>query len=278
MPGPHDTKEFAVLAKENADDVVIRKARWASMKAEFIDASITGKPIHWPTLSAKYGFQSQTARNRASMYKWYAEIDEQRKKREEVLEAKMVERSTLAIEQLNKDFATNEAAIRSRHATIARGLQAKAVAALNGKDLGTFSPTELLKMLELGIREERFAMGMSEVAPEAANAGQEGTSTVFKPISEQVGGHKRMQEVGALLLKELQKMGKLDDITDVEARNTGPEEKVFTEEQQPEVVQSVAPGGVGISGDDTPVAPPALPAPAKPVPKIVIKHVSKEAA
>lgn len=187
-------------AKTGETDTIIRKAKWASLKEEFIDLSLKGAAIHWPTLAAKYGFEVNTVRNRASIYKWYAEIENRRKAREEILDAKLTERTALALDELNRDFATNEAAIRKRHATMARGLQGRAIARLKEIPLAEFTARDALAMLKLGIDEERFAMGMSQVF-EGANTPP--PNTQYQPLVDQVGGHQKVQKIGMLLLAAL---------------------------------------------------------------------------
>lgn len=271
MPGPHDTEEFKLLEKQNQEDVVVRKARWNSLKEEFIDAMMNGKPLHWPTLSAKYGFHSQTARNKASTGKWYAEIEERRKAREDILDKKLTERTEKALDVLNKDFATSEVAIRGRHATIARGLQSKAVGELAKRDLKSATLNELLKMLELGIVEERKAMGMKDTADTPPPEDNE-VSSVFKPIAEQVGGHKKLQETGALLLKELQKMHGKPLVEDVEAKPTA-EQRVYVDAGlDVPAVQSTAPDefAVGAAHEVAKDAEVRTEDPGKAKPKIII--------
>lgn len=192
-------------------DAVIRKAKWAAMKEEFIELSITGKDIHWPTLAGKYGFQPQTARNRASTQKWYGEIETRRKEREDLLETKLAERTHLALDKLNEDFATSEAQIRKRHALMARGLQVKAIEAIKGMKPSELSPKDAIAMLRLGMEEERFAMGMKETAdPDNAVKGH----TEYNPVVEQMGGHKRIQGIAGVLLKALQSQ----DVEDILAK------------------------------------------------------------
>lgn len=192
------------------NDATIRRAKWASLKEEFLELSITGKDIHWPTLASKYGFSPQTCRNRASTEKWYNEITERRRLREDILEQKLTERTTLALDKLNSDFATNEVSIRKRHATIARGLQVKAVARLRELELKEFSPRDTIALLKLGLEEERFAMGLSETFKgEIATSDQ---PSEFKPVMEQMGGHKKVQSLGLKLLQALKGI----DVSDVE--------------------------------------------------------------
>lgn len=234
------------LTKDGNSDPVIRKAKWAALKEEFIELAITGKDIHWPTLANKYGFNPQTCRNRASTGKWYAEIENRRKLREQVLEQQLSERSKLALDKLNEDFATSEAAVRKRHATIARGLQVKAVARLREFELKDFKPSDVISLLRLGLEEERFALGLPQVyeAPPAADEAH----AQYKPIAEQLGGHEKVRKIGLQLLKALQTMPDVDDEpTDVEVKAPAPAP-----------VQSIAPPA------------PAAPAVSKPKPKVVL--------
>ena len=203
------------LAKLSKADGTIRKAKWASMKEEFIELTITGQGVHWPTLAAKYGFTPATVRNKASVNKWYADIEKRRVEREDVLEKKLTERTTMALDELNRDFATNEAAIRKRHATMARGLQGRAISRLKEIPMTDFTPRDLLAMLKLGIDEERFAMGMSQVYE---GAPIESSDSTFRSLVEQIGGHQKVQRIGMVLLNALKGI-------DLEAE--APEQKPF---------------------------------------------------
>ena len=207
------------MAKKTGEpDSVIRKAKWASLKEEFIDLSIKGAAIHWPTLAGKYGFEPQTVRNRASKERWYDEIETRRKMREEVLDSKLTERTALALDELNRDFATNEAAIRKRHATMARGLQGRAITRLKEIPLNEFTARDALAMLKLGIDEERFAMGMSQTynPSDAPNP-----NTQYTPLVEQIGGHQKVQKIGMMLLEALKGVP-LDTLDDLNSAGLGP--------------------------------------------------------
>ena len=270
---PHETEEYKALQQQNSTDTVVRKARWVSLKEEFMEAMVTGKPFHWPTISAKYGFAAQSARNKASVHKWHSEIEKRRKARDDLLDKKLVDRSEKALDILNKDFATNEVAIRGRHALMARGLQSKSIGEIGKRDLTKASLSDLLRMVELGIREERFAMGLPEVA-DAVAATEDISSMEFKPIQEQVGGHKNLQKLGSLLLGELQKAnkGKLPKIQDVEAKPTTDRRVFYEDDQESETVSSTEPEDSSLltSGiEEAQTVPPPK------SPKIIINHKSK---
>jgi hypothetical protein len=198
------------LGFQQEPDAVLRKAKWAAMKEEFLELSITAQKVHWPTLAGKYGIPPQTARNKASTEKWHQEIENRRKAREEILEQKMVERTTMALDQLQQDFATNEAAIRKRHATMARGLQVRAIQRLKDIDLKDLTARDALLMLKLGIEEERFALGMAQLYQPAKDSTK---NSDYTPIVEQLGGHQKVQRIGMLLLEAL-KGSDIDDIPD----------------------------------------------------------------
>lgn len=204
-PAPKDWAELsarkAIPKPDDSPGIVVNRAKWASLKEEFLELSLTGKDIHWPTLAGKYGFKAQTARHKASTQKWYAEIEERRKLREDVLEAKLTQRTSMALDKLNEDFATNEAAIRKRHATFARNLQVKAVKRLHEIDLKDLTARDAIAMLKLGLDEERFALGISQVYEGPKDGG---ANSEFKPVVEQIGGHQRVQKIGMLLLSALQ--------------------------------------------------------------------------
>lgn len=174
---------------------------WNSMQEEFYDILLAGDHVKLGDLAAKYGTTLQTVKNRVSKYKWYAGVEKARKERSEaLLESKLAERTVLALDEMNKDFANNEAAIRKRHAAMARGLQGRAIARLKEIPLSEFTARDALAMLKLGIEEERFAMGMKQVADGPS------TPTVesgYKPLVEQIGGHAKVQKIGMVLLEAL---------------------------------------------------------------------------
>ena len=283
MLGPHETEEFKVLSKENETDVVIRKGRWASLKEDFIDAMMAGRPVGWNELSAKYGFASQTARNKASTMKWYSEIEKRRKAREDLLDAKLTERTHKALDTLNKDFATNEVAIRGRHALMARGMQSKGISEIGRRDLTKASLSDLLRMVELGLREERFAMGLPEVA-DALPVGDEASSSEFKPIQEQVGGHKNLQKLGLHLLSELRKTnkGKFPSVEDAKVKPAGgnrvfaePDGRLGSAEASDDNLEDAGLGGLESAVQIDQDAEVLMSSPTA-RPKITIKHISKE--
>lgn len=191
-------------------DHVVRKAKWESLKDEFLSLAADGKDVHWPSLAAKYGFSAQSARNKASTQKWYAEIEERRKAREDLIEDKLAHRTSLALDKLNDNFATNEAAIRTRHATMARGLQVRAITRLKELPLSAFTARDALTMLRMGMEEERFALGMKETADPVNDSPK---SNEYSPIMEQMGGHKKVAQIGMTLLKALQSV-ELDDLAE----------------------------------------------------------------
>lgn len=256
-------------------DSVIRQAKWESLREEFLELSITGKDIHWPTLAAKYGFEPQTVRNRASRQKWYSEIPKRRAERENILETKLTERTSMALDQLNKDFATNEAAIRKRHAAVARGLQVRAVKRLQEIDMKDFGPRDALAMLKLGLEEERYAMGMPQVFEGAKDLT---AHPEFQPLAQQMGGHKKVQQVGMLLLEALRSTTVADAISDAEAAGLGPtdvEPKDPTPPAPPEPPKAPTAPQKPAAPTQTHPTPSAPPAPVKKPTTILIKRAQQ---
>jgi hypothetical protein len=203
-----DNDDYRRKAEQNATDKVVREARWSSLKEEFLELSIKGEFIHWPSLSAKYGFAYQTVRNKSSKDKWGAEIEQRRKAREDFFDSAITARHLEVTKRVHENFSTSEEAIRTRHAEWARAMQEKAFTGLTLRKLEEFKPHELIRLLELGITEERRAMGMKETAdlpapPEEGETIRQGYKSVF----EQLGGHHKAQQIGTLLLKELTRTG-----------------------------------------------------------------------
>lgn len=243
------------LSPQAEQDAIIRNARWSSLEQEFIELSITGKEVHWPSLAKKYGFEPQTVRNRASSKKWYAKVGPAKAEREALLETKLTERTAAALNQLNEDFVTNEVAIRKRHAAIARGLQVRAVQRLKDMPLEQFTAKDALMMLKLGLEEERFAMGLQQVFEGAKDVSNHAE---FAPLVEQMGGHRKTQEVGMLLLKALRDSDIEEAAEDLlKANANGPVDAVIKSvtTHAPVKVQTPPP---------EPATPPAGPPPAPP--------------
>lgn len=216
--------------KPGDPDSVVRKAKWAAMKEEFLELTITGRTVFWPELAAKYGFSPQSARNKASQQKWYAEIETRRREREDILDKKLTERTSMALDELNRDFATSEVAIRKRHATMARGLQVRAIARIKDLKIETLSARDALTMLKMGLEEERFAMGMKQVFEGDLSTPEDPT---YKPLVEQMGGHQRVQRVAGVMLKALQESGVIEEM-EREQRNVEAQEDSVVDVQPKE--------------------------------------------
>lgn len=203
-----------------SEDTILRRARWASLKEEYLDCMIHARPVTWDMLGEKYGFSSQTIRNKASGEGWAKEVAKRKQEASQLVESKMVEATSLATEKLKQDFATNEAAIRSRHASIARALQVKAMARLREFDMKDFKPRDALAMLELGLREERFAVGMKETADPLPEQGTQ-VPQEYKSVAEAMGGHRKLTKIGMLLLDTIRSQpveAIMDEPEDVEVK------------------------------------------------------------
>lgn len=180
------------------------------LRDEYFEKKLSGVEVNMRDLADKYGLQHQSVRNYASREKWSEQIEKIRSEREDLLTTKLTERTNMALDKLNEEFATNEVAIRKRHALIARGLQVRAVTRLKQFKMEEFSPRDALFMLKLGLDEERRALGLAEefTPPPESNAHPE-----YRPVAEQIGGHKKVQAIGMLLLKALR--DQTQDIEDV---------------------------------------------------------------
>lgn len=211
---PHEqTDDFRRLFEENRHDTSIRRGRWAALKEEWIERNLSGRMVHWPTLAPKYGIRAQTGMQKCANEKWYDEIEDRRKAREDVLDQRLTERHIAVIDRMEQDFNTSEEAIRKRHLVFARSLQDKAMEGLRTRPLKDFKARDLIHLLELGIVEERRAMGMKESAelPASPDAEQE-VHESYRSIFEQIGGHLKVQQIGTVLLQELQRTGGVIDV------------------------------------------------------------------
>lgn len=186
-------------------------ARWMNVREEYFESVLMGKQLTLKQLADKHNLSHQAVRNKSSKENWPQMIEKLKADREQLVAEKLTERTSLALDELNQTFATNEVEIRKRHAMMARGLQVRAVKRLKELPLDAFSPRDALAMLKLGMEEERFALGMQQVAP----ATPEGSAShpEYKSVADQIGGHKKVQSIGMMLLKAIREQS--DNISDV---------------------------------------------------------------
>lgn len=184
--------------------------KWDQLREEYFERMLNGDPITLKDLAEKYGFSHNTVKEKSSDQKWAKQIIKLKEQREQLIGEKLAERTSLVIDKLNDDFATNEVEIRRRHALIARGLQIRAVKRLKEIDMKDFGPRDALAMLKLGLDEERRALGLPEFY---VGGFEDKAHPEYRPVAEQIGGHKKVQAIGLMLLKALK--DQTQDIEDV---------------------------------------------------------------
>lgn len=180
---------------------------WSALRDEWVEGQLLGgsRALTLRQFAEKHGLGYQTLLNRSAAGKWSHVLSDRRKANDELLAKQLKERSEKAIAVVNEEFVNREADIRSRHAKMARGLQAKAFQKLGTVQAESLTVREALAMLELGLNEERFAMGLDHLykaPPEAAAQHPE-----YKSLAQQWEGHRKVQDVAVLLLRKLKESG-----------------------------------------------------------------------
>lgn len=186
---------------------------WPNLKETWMLSHLNNKPMTLGQVALKFNASASTVANKSSEEKWAEELAFKMKNRDDIVATALTERSTQAVQRLNEDFITAEVEVRRRHALMAKGLQAKGMAALKAIKIEHLKPMEAIAMLRLGLDEERLALGLDE---KAAPGGAEESKTLdkeYRPIVEQISDHKRVQQMGVALLRRLQQgsSGQVED-------------------------------------------------------------------
>lgn len=180
---------------------------WVELREEWILSQLIGgsKALTLNQLADNHGIGHSTVYNKSSHQKWGAILDERKKANDNVVVKTLADRSERAIDIVQLDFANREAEIRYRHVQMAKGLQAKAMKRIGAVDIDKITVRDALTMLQIGINEERYAMGM----PETYNAPprNDGLHPEYKPLVQQLQGHRKVQDVAIELLKKLKERG-----------------------------------------------------------------------
>jgi hypothetical protein len=142
-------------------------ANWKNLKQQYIFARLRGQLSSSPKLSLKEfaekaGVGYDLLRQHASMDDWDGEVRALEKKQDKdyILGLNLIVKK--GIEKISDEFAKQELAIRKRHAFFAQAMQDKAITAIMHVDPLKMSVGDALKMMELGISEERLAMGLPD--------------------------------------------------------------------------------------------------------------------
>lgn len=181
------------------------KYDWVHIKEtyfqSYIQKSAGAVPMTLVALAKKFDVDYDYLRNRSSRQKWPEQLAERLKLFDQEVASRLAATRSAVTEQLQEEFVGNELEIRTRHAKVARGMQAKAVQKLINVKADELKPSEAIAMLELGMREERRAMGMSETYEKPSGEGK--LHPEYKDIQQQMGDHSQVSRRAAALLKAL---------------------------------------------------------------------------
>ncbi len=126
-------------------------------------------------LGRDIGIKPETVRRRAYKYKWVDELLHMRYELDNPpRKIKVNGNQTKAIEILQHNNVNKELFVRQRHATMGRNLQHIAYAKIKNLKPKDISVKDAIKMLDLGLAQERIALGItSGDMPEEAGATEE---------------------------------------------------------------------------------------------------------
>lgn len=177
------------------------KFPWDEIKDTWILSHLDGRPLTHVQLAEKYGSSVFAISSRSSKYKWADELKIKSQEKADFLAGQLRGASELAIAGVQQELATNEIAVRTKHATISRALQARAMKVLTSIDLKQITAKDALLMLKIGLEEERKALGLPDVFVRTENNNT--THPEYKPLVQQFDQHREVQAMGIELLKRL---------------------------------------------------------------------------
>jgi len=188
------------------------KINWWEVKEVWIQSHLQNAPMSLRDVAKKFKFEYNTIRNKSSAEKWKDELENRLREYEAIVTKKMHDRTNAVLDKLNEEFVGNELEIRQRHASVSRGIQAKAVKKLSSMPIEELSARDAIAMLKLGIDEERRALGLPDMFVKTDN--DTTISAEYKTLVAQIGDHNRIKSIGVQLLKFLKEKSTTLDLTD----------------------------------------------------------------
>lgn len=190
----------------------IRKERvtapkWFEMKEEWVLGIVHKKPVSHASLAKKYNVALSSIQNRSSTDNWRAEAAKRAQLYDDEIHGRLQETREKAMVELQADLVANELEVRKRHAQMARGLQAKAIKRLSTLPIDALKPNEALKMLELGLNEERRALGLPDTFVKVQSEENDAIKTGYQTLTHQFEHHQRVKEMGLKLLAMIRAKG-----------------------------------------------------------------------
>ena len=127
---------------------------WPTLKHEWMakNMSPSGPPFTLKELAVRYGVVYGTVKNRAHREGWRVELTEA-----------LAERDKQATTEVMSRAVWDVAEVRWRQARIARVAMTKAMAALAKIDVDKLTASEAIRLLDLGLEQERRALGIAVV-------------------------------------------------------------------------------------------------------------------
>lgn len=176
---------------------------WNEIFEEYLRSHQNKTPMSLKDIAIKYSIPYESVRNRSSIGKWPEKLKQRMQDYTDQVAQRMAAASNEVLDGLQKEFVGNELEIRTRHAQIARGMQAKATKRLISMPIEELTARDALAMLQLGITEERKAMGLPDVYVKGAED-MGSLHPEFKSVAAQMQDHKKIQGMGVALLKMMQ--------------------------------------------------------------------------
>jgi hypothetical protein len=138
------------------------KLNWLAIKDEWLALKSNGSGLSLKEFAKKRNLNYKYLRVKSSNEKWTAAVEQRVKEVEDKVNEQLIQRSADAITAVRQALASDEMEVRERHATIARGMQTKAINRLNTIPVDHLTAKEAIDLLRIGLEQERRALGIPD--------------------------------------------------------------------------------------------------------------------
>jgi len=127
---------------------------WGAIKTDWIAKNLVqgGKPFSLKQVAKKWGASYGTVKNRAHKDKWRGDLTKA-----------MEDRDKRSIQEVKDQSVWSVSEVRWRQARMARMAMAKAMEALNRIKVEDLTQKNAIRLLELGLEQERRALGIPTI-------------------------------------------------------------------------------------------------------------------
>jgi hypothetical protein len=138
------------------------RKNWLVIRDEWVSLKANGSSISLREFGKQRGINYNHIRIKSSEDKWAAAVANRTKDIEQRVNDQLIQRSADAITAVRQALASDEFEVRERQATIARGMQKKAISRLDTIPVDQLTAKEAIDMLRIGMEQERRALGIPD--------------------------------------------------------------------------------------------------------------------